>query len=132
MGKLDGRCLCGAVTYSSEAEPLFAALCHCRDCQRQHGTAFALVVGAPADGFDASGEDSTNVTGGEEHDQPGELRFCPSGGSPLYSETQAMPGVNLLKEGTLDGPSWVEPHLEVWGRSAQPWVGEVDGRPRLP
>src|SRR5687768_15041233 len=127
MGKLDGRCLCGAVTYSSDAEPLFAALCHCRDCQRQHGTAFAVVVGAPADGFDVSGAVSTHVTVGDEHGQPVERRFCPSCGSPLFSETQALPGVILLKAGTLDDASWVEPQLEVWGRSAQPWVGEVEG-----
>jgi hypothetical protein len=38
----------------------------------------------------------------------------------------------ILKAGTLDDPSWLEPQLEVWGESAQPWIHEVEGRPRMP
>ena len=131
MGKIEGRCLCGSVSYSSDADPMFTVLCHCRDCQRQHGTAFATVVGAPADGFEVTGELSTYATVGEEHGRPVERRFCPTCGSALYSESAALPGVILLKAGTLDDPSWLEPQLEIWGRSAQPWVTEVEGRPRL-
>ena len=131
MGKLEGRCLCGAVTYASPAEPLFTAVCHCRDCQRQQGTAFAVVVGAPADGLDVEGELATYVTTGEEHGRPVHRRFCPTCGSPILSESEALPGVVVLKAGTLDDTSWLDPQLEVWGRSAQPWVGEAGARPRL-
>ena len=56
MGKLDGRCLCGAVEYSCDAEPAFTAVCHCRDCQRQSGTAFSVIVGVPESDFRLSGE----------------------------------------------------------------------------
>ena len=45
--KIDGGCLCGAVRYSGEAEPLFAGVCHCRDCQKFTGSAFGAMVGAP-------------------------------------------------------------------------------------
>ena len=37
----------------------------------------------------------------------------------------------MHKAGTLDDKSWLEPQLEVWGRSAQPWVEQVEGRPRV-
>jgi hypothetical protein len=131
MGKLDGRCLCGAVTYSSEAEPVFTAVCHCRDCQRQHGTAFALVVGAPADAFSVQGETASYVTVGEDHGKDVERRFCPECGSPVFSQSEAFPGVMIVKAGTLDDTSWLEPQLEIWGSSAQPWVPEAEGRPRL-
>ena len=33
--KYQGSCLCGAVSYQSEAEPRYSFNCHCRDCQRQ-------------------------------------------------------------------------------------------------
>ena len=39
---LDGRCTCGAVRYRLESPPLFVHCCHCRWCQRETGTAFAL------------------------------------------------------------------------------------------
>jgi hypothetical protein len=131
MGKIEGRCLCGAVTYSSEAEPMFTAICHCRDCQRQHGTAFSVVIGVPEDTFDLHGELGMHATTGDDHGEPVERRFCPACGSPIYSTSPALPGVALIKAGTLDDTSWLEPQLEIWGSSAQSWVPEVEGRPRL-
>ena len=44
---LTGRCLCGSVTYSADADPIVQAVCHCTNCQRQTGTAFSVVVGVP-------------------------------------------------------------------------------------
>ena len=48
---MTGGCLCGAVRYESTGEPGFALLCHCRDCQRQSGSAFAAGWRVPAAGF---------------------------------------------------------------------------------
>src|ERR1700732_5279787 len=39
---LSGGCQCGAVRYEVAAEPMTVYACHCRDCQRQTGAAFAL------------------------------------------------------------------------------------------
>ncbi len=36
--KLSGKCLCGRLTYSADAEPALVCVCHCKDCQRQAGT----------------------------------------------------------------------------------------------
>jgi hypothetical protein len=132
MGKLDGRCLCGAMTYSCDAEPIFTAICHCKDCQRQTGTAFSIVVGVPVDAVVVSGDSLASFsTVGEDHGQEVERRFCSTCGSPVVSAMAANPGVMVIKAGTLDDASWLEPQLEVWGRSAQPWVGPPQGRPRL-
>src|SRR3954452_80181 len=131
MGKLDGRCLCGAVTYSCEAEPIVTAVCHCSECQRQTGTAFSIVVGVPADALVVDGELSSITTAAEASGGETERRFCGKCGSPIVSVSPGTPGVVYLKAGTLDDTSWLEPQAEVWGRSAQPWVGEVGGRPRI-
>jgi hypothetical protein len=32
---ITGGCLCGAIRYACDAEPLGAYLCHCTDCQPQ-------------------------------------------------------------------------------------------------
>lgn len=131
MGKLDGRCLCGGVTYTSQAEPAFAAVCHCRNCQRQGGSAFSLVVGVPEDALEL---DRASLREFVKDDGESATRryFCGECGSPIYSASPKLPGVIVLKAGTLDDTSWIEPQLEVWGESAQPWVTEVEGRPRLP
>ncbi len=38
----DGGCACGQVRYRMTSEPMFVHCCHCRDCQRQTGSAFVL------------------------------------------------------------------------------------------
>ena len=48
---MTGGCLCGAVRYESTGEPGFALLCHCRDCQRQSGSAYAAGLRVAASGF---------------------------------------------------------------------------------
>ena len=39
-----GQCLCGEVCYTLTGEPIATAVCHCKNCQRQSGSAFSLVV----------------------------------------------------------------------------------------
>ncbi len=56
LGKLDGHCGCGSITYSCDAEPVTTAVCHCTECQRQTGTAFSIVVGVPGDALEVRGE----------------------------------------------------------------------------
>jgi len=47
MTNIVGGCLCGAVRYESEAEPVLTAVCHCRDCQKQTSSAFSVLVALP-------------------------------------------------------------------------------------
>ena len=121
-GKISGHCLCGAVTYSSDAEPLVQAVCHCEDCQRQTGGPFTVVVGVPRDAFAAEGDTlATFVTIGEDHGRETERSFCTACGAPVFSVAGALPDLILIKAGSLDDASWVNPGVEVWTDSAQPW-----------
>lgn len=45
--KVQGGCLCGTIRYRGEAEPAWAGVCHCRDCQKFTGSAFGPMVGVP-------------------------------------------------------------------------------------
>ena len=47
---LSGGCQCGGVRYEIKAKPLTVYVCHCTECQRQSGSAFAQQLG------DAMGE----------------------------------------------------------------------------
>ena len=47
VARMEGGCLCGSVRYSADAEPAFTGVCHCADCQRFSGSAFATVVAIP-------------------------------------------------------------------------------------
>jgi hypothetical protein len=49
-------------------------------------------------------------------------QFCSNCGSPIASLPDAMPDAAIIKAGTLDDRSWLEPQVQVWCDSAQPWV----------
>jgi hypothetical protein len=129
--KIEGGCLCGKVRYSGDAEPAFVGVCHCKNCQRETGTAFAVVVGVPKPALNVQGTLKT-------FDDPADSgrilhrRFCPECGSSLFDETDAMPYVTMVLAGTLDDASWVKPGMEIFCDSAQPWVQLSGDRKRFP
>ena len=46
-----GGCYCGKLRYEVQGEPIFKALCHCRQCQYFSGGMATLVIGMPQTGF---------------------------------------------------------------------------------
>jgi hypothetical protein len=81
MTELSGSCLCGAVTYSCTADPLFTAICHCTECQKQTGTAFSIIVGVPKAAFQVEGNPSTFTTIGDDTHKETIRHFCSNCGS---------------------------------------------------
>jgi hypothetical protein len=131
MGKLDGGCLCGNVTYTCDADPIASANCHCQDCQKSTGSAFSTVVMVPADSFEISGETlSITHTTGTDHGQDAQRHFCSACGSPLATISDAYPFV-LIKAGTLNDTSLVQPAVDIWSGSKQSWT-DHGGRPAAP
>src|SRR5580765_9093163 len=108
MPQIAGGCLCGKIRYSANAEPAFTGVCHCRNCQKQGGTAFSIVVGVPAAALSVQGEMKTFHDKGDSG-KTVDRRFCPDCGSPIVTEVEAMPGMAILKAGTLDDTSWLKP-----------------------
>ena len=56
MSKIRGGCLCGAVRYESDAEPVMVAVCHCASCQKNTGSAFSLNLGMAQDSVQIEGD----------------------------------------------------------------------------
>jgi hypothetical protein len=121
-----GSCLCGAVTVEVSAEPIAVAICHCRNCQKQTGSAFSTVILAPAAAVTINGTLSefgdrsaagTSVT----------RRFCGRCGSPIQTESAGTiaQGITVIKAGILDSAGSLKPSLQIFCDSAQGWVPEV-------
>ena len=129
---ITGRCLCGAVTYSADAEPVVQAACYCADCQRQTGNPFSVIVAVPRAALEVQGDTiGSYTTVGEDHGGDTERSFCSACGSPLFSIAAVMPEVAFVKAGSLDDASWVEPSVEAWTSSAQPWAPHFEGATQL-
>jgi hypothetical protein len=124
---ITGRCLCGRVSYSADAEPVVQAVCHCRDCQRQTGSPFTVFVGVPRAAFSVEGDTLASIaTTGEDHGGETERSFCSACGSPVFSISALAPEVALIKAGSLDDASWLAPAIEFFTSSAQPWSPHLD------
>lgn len=129
---ITGHCSCGAITYTCDAEPVLTGLCHCRDCQRQTGTASSLVVAVPAGSLHISGDTLASfATIGEEHQTNTNRFFCTGCGSPIVSRVDAMPDLEFIKAGTMDDTSDLEPTVEFYTRSAHAWAEPVPGASRM-
>lgn len=131
MGRMDGRCLCGEVTYEVDGdEPMLVGICHCTDCRRHSGSAFSINVGVPRGDLRVTGTTKTFDTMGTDRGEPAHRSFCPACGTPLFSVLADAPDIAFVKGGTLDDPTWLTPELEVWETSRLPWVDKVEHEDR--
>jgi len=126
MRELIGRCLCGQVRYSANADPAFVGVCHCKDCQKQTGTAFSVLVGIPKSTLSVHGRLKTFHNTGDSGQSVGRS-FCPECGSPIFSEVAVMPGVAMIKAGTLDDTTWLDPNIHVYCDSKERWTVIPEG-----
>ena len=134
MAQIEGGCLCGRVRYSADAEPAFVGVCHCTDCQKFSGSAFATVVGVPAAALRVTGTLKTFTKVGDSG-KPIHRRFCPECGCGIMDEADALPAVAMINVGTLDDRSWVQPVSQMYCGSAQSWVqlgGEMKCFAKMP
>jgi hypothetical protein len=120
-GPMTGGCLCGAVRYECTGEPVFSLLCHCRDCQRQSGSAYAAAVRVPATAFRVTqGEPKHYIKLADSGNQVTRA-FCLECGCMLFLRVSARPDLVGIRVGTLDDPSWFRPQADIFVKSAQSW-----------
>jgi hypothetical protein len=123
--EIKGGCLCGAVRYTAEADPSSATICHCRDCQKFTGSAFAVLVLAAKDKFAIAGTLKTfSSLGGS--GKPILRHFCPECGASVAEEPGTRPGAVILNVGTFDDPAVAKPAREIFCDDALRWI-EVHG-----
>lgn len=127
-----GGCLCGAIRYESRAAPLFSINCHCRDCQRATGTAYAPVLAVPRDALTITQGEPTYYTSQSDSGETVSRGFCPECGSGIFSKLSANPGIVGLKAASLDDPSWFRPSVDIYTDSAQPWDVMNPDLPKVP
>jgi hypothetical protein len=121
--RLEGGCACGAVRYEFQGEPLIVHACHCRDCQRLTGSAFAVNAWIVRSDLSVlQGELAIAVLkggSGKDHRVP----RCAQCGTQVWSEyAGAFPDTVFLRVGTLDEPGSLPPDVHIFTRSKQPWV----------
>ncbi|MFE8071232.1 GFA family protein [Marinobacteraceae bacterium S3BR75-40.1] len=125
---LEGHCLCGRVRYRYDGELDAIILCHCSQCRRAQGSAFAS--NSPirrADFRLLAGEEVLK----EFESSPGKQRaFCGNCGSPIYSRRDSLPDTLRLRIGTLSTPIETRPTHHIYADSRAQWYEILDSLPR--
>jgi hypothetical protein len=133
MSTHTGQCLCGEIKYAFEGDPIMAGVCHCKNCQRQAGSAFSTLYGVARGAFQFSqGEPKLYEDGDTDSGNVVNRYFCGKCGSPIYSAIPSHPDVMFLKTGTLDDTQGFSPQFQVFCDSKQDWVSLVEGVPAVP
>jgi hypothetical protein len=131
VAEIKGGCLCGAVRYTAQAEQTGAIICHCTDCQKFTGAAFAALVPVQRAAMTLTGPVKTH-TGIGGSGKPVLRNFCAECGSSLFEEPGARPGLAILFAGTLDDPKAASPLREIFRDDALPWIHVAGDIPRFP
>jgi hypothetical protein len=130
---LDGGCGCRHVRYRMQTRPLFVHCCHCRWCQRETGSAFALNAMIESDRVTNVGGEPELVDTPSESGKGQVVARCPRCRIAVWSHyAGAGPLVKFVRVGTLDEPDHLPPDIHIFTSSKQPWVVIPPGRPAVP
>lgn len=130
---LDGGCTCRAVRYRMTSQPLFVHCCHCRWCQRETGSAFALNAMIEADRVVLLSGSPEALTIPSNSGKGQKITRCPSCRIAVWSNyAGAGDAVRFVRVGTLDEPDRLPPDIHIFTESKQPWVLLPPGTPAVP
>ncbi len=116
-----GGCLCGALRYGADGEPLYAGLCYCADCRKASGSGFVGFMGFASAAVRFSGQTrmfaSKAANGGE-----AVRNSCPICGSLVFGGVVGKDLQHTLYAGSLDDPSIFHPTIAIFTRDRPDWA----------
>jgi len=137
MGALDARpydggCTCRHVRYRMTTNPLFVHCCHCRWCQRETGSSFALNAMIEADRVELTHGEVDAVLTPSNSGKGQKISRCPICRVAVWSHyAGAGDAVRFVRVGTLDEPDRLPPDIHIFTMSKQPWVVIPPGVPAV-
>ena len=103
-------------------EPVRVSACHCLDCKKRSGSAFAVQAGWPADQVTVEGQSKTWLHFGDSGNRIAH-HFCPECGSSLhYVIEDKFDGLVAIPLGAFEDPYFVSPKFSVWEERKNDWV----------
>jgi len=112
-----GSCLCGQVQFEITGKIEEIVCCHCSQCRRAQGSAFATNANVRVDAFKFTQGESvlTKYPNGEK----GDKYFCACCGSPMLAKFYATPDKVRIRLGTIkeDITEQVSAHIYVGSKA---------------
>ena len=115
-----GGCMCGGVRYEVPREMKTAAKCHCQMCQKSTGASAMTAAVYATEDVKLTGE-TKSFTYTSDGGRPVTNRFCPNCGSSVVMLTPALAGLTLIRAGTLDDSTGLDPQFVVYNKRRPAW-----------
>ncbi|MBS0378444.1 MAG: GFA family protein [Proteobacteria bacterium] len=129
--QVSGGCLCGAIRYRIDSDPIVTRVCWCRVCQYIGAGSGTVNVCFPTAALTLTGEPRdfplTADSGNRMH-----RHFCPHCGTHLFSAAESRPHLVFVRAGTLDDPEVARPAMTIWTAEAPGWACIDETLPRVP
>ena len=122
---ITGHCECGSVKFQIDGEVHDFSHCHCSQCRRLHGAAYASFAGVARKDFSyLSGEsDLATYASSDTHDRV----FCRRCGSNILVALDTEPDDYYVALGTVNGDPELPTGYHIFVGSKAPWHSINDG-----
>lgn len=121
-------CQCGQLSVRVQGEPVRVSVCHCLDCQKRSGSAFAFQARFPVGRIVVEGEAREWTRVGDEGGGA-VFSFCPQCGSTVHYRSLEDPVAVAVAVGAFADPQFPGPHYSVYEERKHAWVtisGEIE------
>jgi hypothetical protein len=126
---LEGGCACGRLRYRLASKPMIVHCCHCRDCQRQTGSAFVINALIETQRVEKLSGEAHAIAVPTDSGRPHVIYRCEHCETAVWSHYGGVDKLSFVRVGTLDEPSTLPPDVHIYTRSKLPWVGLPAGVP---
>ena len=126
MSERTASCRCGGLRATVTGEPVRVSVCHCLNCKKRSGSAFAVQARWPRDQVDIEGRSKTFVIIADSGNRA-TFHFCPECGSDVYYEIDGkfddkFNDLVAIPLGAFDDPYFGGPAYSVWESRKHDWV----------
>ena len=131
MTEHTASCRCGQLRATVTGDPVRVSVCHCLDCKKRSGSAFAVQARWPKAQVTIEGKSKSFVKVADSGNRA-TFHFCPDCGSDVYYLIDAKVDATFndlvaIPLGTFDNPYFLEPAFSVWEERKHDWV-EITGQ----
>ncbi len=120
--KRTASCRCGQLRATVIGEPVRVSVCHCLNCQKRSGSAFAIQARWPAQQIAIEGC-SKSFQKIADSGNRATFHFCPECGSDVHYEINGkFDGLVAIPLGAFDDPYFASPAFSVWEKRKHGWL----------
>lgn len=129
----EGGCACRAVRYRLRSAPLVVHACHCTQCRRLTGAAFALNALIETERLEMLAGEARAVPVLGASGKPQTIFRCPGCQVALWSHyPDAGEALAFVRVGTLDEPERLPADIHIYTSTRLPWLKLPEGARSVP